>query len=203
MSTGQPILMRMFGRPRGLLGRIGGAIMARMNRPCVSWVIADVLRIQPNDSVLEVGFGPGVGIECLVEASAANVAGVDPSEEMVGQARRRNANALAQGRVDLRLGSAERLPFDDDTFDAALAINSMQVWPDALTGLREMRRVLERGGRIALGFTPHSGQSKAGLTDLLASAGFADPRLIDSEHGFCALGTKLDAALKPSSEHAG
>jgi ubiquinone/menaquinone biosynthesis C-methylase UbiE len=190
MSIGRRVLMRMFGRPRGLLGRIGGAIMARANRQCAAWVIADVLRIQPSDNVLEVGFGPGVGIECLVRASAANVAGVDPSDEMVAQAKARNGNAVGQGRVDLRLGSVERLPFNDDTFDAALAINSMQVWPDAVGGLREMRRVLKRGGRIALGFTPHSGQSKGGVTDLLESAGFADARLIDSEHGFCVLATK-------------
>ena len=190
MSAGRRVLMRTFGRPRGLLGRIGGAIMARMNRQCVTWVITDVLRIQPRDRVLEVGFGPGVGIECLAKASTAKVAGVDASDEMVGQARARNANALAQGRIDLRLGSVERLPFDDDTFDAALAVNSMQVWPDAVGGLREMRRVLKRGGRIALAFTPHSGQSKAGLIDLLASAGFADARPMDSEHGFGVLATK-------------
>jgi ubiquinone/menaquinone biosynthesis C-methylase UbiE len=182
--------MRMFGRPWGLLGRIGGAIMTRMNRQCVAWVIVDVLRIQPKERVLEVGFGPGVGIECLVKASAAKVAGVDPSDEMVAQASARNATALAYGRIDLRRGSVEHLPFSDDTFDAVLAINSMQVWPDAVGGLREMRRVLKRGGRIALGFTPHSGQSKGGVTDLLVKAGFAEARLIDSEHGFCALTTK-------------
>src|SRR5262249_44146622 len=157
---------------------------------CVAWVVGDALRVQPNDRVLEVGFGPGVGIECLLSASAAKVAGVDPSDEMLAQARARNANALAQGRVDVRLGAADRLPFHDAAFDAALAINSMQVWPDAAGGLREMRRVLKRGGRIALGFTPHSGQSKSGVTDLLAGAGFADARLVDSEHGFCALATK-------------
>jgi ubiquinone/menaquinone biosynthesis C-methylase UbiE len=153
-------------------------------------VVADLLRIQPGDKVLEVGCGPGAGIECLVRTSAAKVAGVDPSDEMIGQARARNALALEQGLVELRLGSVERLPWDDDTFDVALAINSMQVWPDAVQGLREMRRVLKGGGRVALGFTPHSGQSKDGLTDLLASAGFTDARLIDSAHGFCALAAK-------------
>jgi hypothetical protein len=49
---------------------------------------------------------------------------------MVEQARARNAAAIESGRVDLRRGSVESLPFDDDTFDKALAINSMQVWPD-------------------------------------------------------------------------
>lgn len=164
--------------------------MAHLNRPCAVWVIADVLSMQPNESILEVGFGPGVGIECLVKVSAVRVSGVDSSDEMVAQARARNAKAVADGRVDLRLGSVERLPFDDGRFDAALAINSMQVWPDAVGGLREVKRVLKHGGRIGLGFTPHSGQAKSGVTDLLARAGLADVRPIDSPHGFCALASK-------------
>src|SRR5262245_10908746 len=104
MSFARHVLMRMFGRPRGLLGKIGGAIMARANRQCAAWVIYDVLRVQPGDGVLEVGFGPGVAIEQLVGASAARIAGVDPSEEMVAQARARNATAIANGRADLRIG---------------------------------------------------------------------------------------------------
>jgi ubiquinone/menaquinone biosynthesis C-methylase UbiE len=64
-------------------------------------------------------------------------------------------------------GSVERLPFDDNNFDKALATNSMQVWPDAVVGLREMRRVVKPGGRIAIGFTRYSGQPNEGLTDTL------------------------------------
>jgi ubiquinone/menaquinone biosynthesis C-methylase UbiE len=60
---------------------------------------------------------------------------------MVEQAKARNAEAIASGVVDLRHGSVEDLPFEDDTFDAVLAINSMQVWPDVMAGLREVVRV--------------------------------------------------------------
>jgi ubiquinone/menaquinone biosynthesis C-methylase UbiE len=138
MSIAHRMLMRMFGRPKGILGRLGGIIMARMNQPCAAWVI-DLLGIQPDDSVLEVGFGPGVGIELLAKSvSVGYVAGIDPSEEMVEQARARNVKAMESGRVDLRYGSVERLPFSDNTFTKALAVNSMQVWPDAVAGLQEM-----------------------------------------------------------------
>ncbi len=93
--------MRMFGRPKGIPGRVGGIIMARTNQPCAAWVI-DLLGIQPHDSVLEVGFGPGVGIELLARSvSEGYIAGVDPSEEMVAQARAWNVNAMA-GLRDMR-----------------------------------------------------------------------------------------------------
>jgi len=175
------LLMRMFGRPRGAMGMLGGVIMARVNRGCAVTLI-EALEVRPDDAVLEIGFGPGVGIELLAEqVPQGHVAGVDPSSEMLAQATARNKDAAARGRVDLRAATAERLPFADDSFDKALAINSMQVWPDAMAGLQEVRRVLKPGGTLALAFTPHSGQRESGLSDLVDAAGFADTQVAKRE----------------------
>lgn len=183
-------LMRAFGRPRGLLGRLGGLIMARTNKPCAAWVVM-LLDIQPQDQVLEIGFGPGVAVELMTRLTPNGfIAGVDASKEMVRQATARNAKAIESGRVELQHGSVENLPFTDHSFDKALAINSMQVWPSAVAGLREMQRVLKAGGKIALGFTPYSGQSKDGLPDMLTTAGFTSTHVVESEKGFCVLGIK-------------
>lgn len=190
MSAVHSLLLRMFGHPKGVLGRLGGMIMARSNEACAAWAIG-LLEIRPDDKVLEVGFGPGIGIARLAAlASAGHVAGVDASREMVAQASARNTAAIAAGRVDLRHGSVASLPVAADSFDKALAINSMQVWPDAVAGLREMRRVMKPGGRVALAFTPYSGQKKAGVVDALTAAGFARAALVESDHGFCATATK-------------
>src|SRR5262249_7403282 len=130
VSVMQRIFLRMFGRPQGVLGRLGGLVMARMNAECGAWVCG-LLEVRTNDSVLEVGFGPGVVIQRLSQlATAGHIAGIDQSREMVEQARARNAATIQSGRVDLRHGSVESLPFDGNKFDKALAINSMQVWPD-------------------------------------------------------------------------
>jgi ubiquinone/menaquinone biosynthesis C-methylase UbiE len=87
-----------------------------------------------------------------------------------------------------RLGGS--IPFPDASFDKAFAVNSMQVWPDKLGGLGEIRRCLKAGGRVALAFTPHSGQSPDGLADSLSAAGVATPNLAMKDRNFCALGTK-------------
>jgi len=182
--------MRMFGRPQGVLGRLGGIIMARTNQQCAAWVI-DLLNIQPHERVLEVGFGPGMGIQLLARlASAGYVAGVDASEAMVEQATARNRQAIASGRVDVRHGSVERLPFDDNTFDTTLAMNSMQVWPDAVAGLRELWRVLKPGGSIALAFTPYAGQPKSGVPAMLTAAAFTEAHVVETALGFCVLAIK-------------
>jgi ubiquinone/menaquinone biosynthesis C-methylase UbiE len=187
MDVARTILMRMFGRPEGMLGKLGGTVMARMNRQAAAWGI-ELLGLRASEKVLEIGFGPGVAIELLARAAPdLRITGIDPSPEMVGQAARRNAAAIARNAVDLRQGSADDLPFDNDTFDAALAINSLQVWPDARAGLREIRRVTKVGGRVALVFTPRSGQAQAGIPELLSDAGFVEARLVEGEPGFAAL----------------
>jgi ubiquinone/menaquinone biosynthesis C-methylase UbiE len=164
--------------------------MARVNRGAAAQVI-EMLDFHPDDKVLEVGFGPGVAIQLLLHrVPAGSVAGIDYSQEMVRQAAARNAAALRERRVDLRYGSVERLPFADETFDKALAINSMQAWPDARAGLREIQRVLKHGGNVALGFTVNSGQPEVGVAELLTAAGFAPARIVDRSKLFCAFATK-------------
>ena len=111
MSTMRNILMRMFGRPRGFLGRLGGIIMARTNEECGSWVIK-LLDIGPSESVLEVGFGPGVIIQRLSNL-AGHVAGIDRSHEMLQQARARNAEAI--GTVVSTCGIAPSRPCPSTT----------------------------------------------------------------------------------------
>jgi ubiquinone/menaquinone biosynthesis C-methylase UbiE len=106
---------------------------------------------------------------------------------MVQQARARNAEAIRSGRVDLRHSSVETLPFDNNTFDIAVAINSIQVWPDVVAGLREIRRVMKSDGRIALGFTPYSRQRSEGLTEKITAAGFTDAHILKKDKDFCAL----------------
>jgi ubiquinone/menaquinone biosynthesis C-methylase UbiE len=185
------LLMLMFGRPKGVMGRLGGVIMARLNRDAAAQVI-DLLDVQPDDRILEVGFGPGVAVQLLLHRMPTVwVAGVDQSQEMVEQAAARNADALRARRADLRYGSVDRLPFADETFDKVLAVNSMQVWPDARGGLLEIWRVLKKGGTVALGFTVNSGQPKQGVAELLSGVGFVHERIVDGSKLFCAIATRL------------
>jgi hypothetical protein len=63
------LLMQMFGRPTGVLGRLGGIILARKKRHFFEWVI-HLLEVHPDSKVLEIGFGPGVAIQILAATAS-------------------------------------------------------------------------------------------------------------------------------------
>lgn len=176
---------RAFDRPQGWLGRLGGWWMAQRNRDTIAWTIG-LLDVTPGQRVLEIGFGPGVGIEELLEQQPrAEVCAIDPSQAMLEAAQQRNDEAIAEGTVGLRAGVVEDLPFDDGSFDRAFTIDTYQAWRDPLAGLDEVERVLAPGGRLAFGFTEGKAEHAEGLTDLLVRAGFDRPRKLDGDPGVC------------------
>lgn len=155
VRAGASGLLAQFEHPRGLLGAIAGHVMAIANTPANAWLVHE-LDIAADDRVLEVGFGPGVGIHLAARAaSRGRVIGVDHSETMLAQARRRNARAIARGHVDLRLGSGYALPLENASVDKAFSVNVAQFYGDLEGGLNEVFRVLAPGGKAAIGVQAH------------------------------------------------
>jgi ubiquinone/menaquinone biosynthesis C-methylase UbiE len=181
------IMENMFCAPKGTLGQLGGQLMSQ-DRWLPAWVL-DLLNINPSDSVLEVGSGPGLGLQLAAAiVHQGLVVGIDPSETMLEMAQRRNRALIEAERVELRLGSAEKLPFDDAMFDKAMTMNSLHLWSNPGAGLIEMKRTLRLGGRIAVAFTRFSYTSADKFESQLMDAGFTDVSLHTGEPGTCALG---------------
>jgi ubiquinone/menaquinone biosynthesis C-methylase UbiE len=111
----------------------------------------ELLEPRRTDHVLEIGFGHGATIERLSGiVDEGVVAGVDVSPAMLRLATRRNCAAIARGRVQLRLGSAEQLPYPDDHFDRLLSVHTLYFWPQPQRAFAEIRRVLRPTGRFVL-----------------------------------------------------
>jgi ubiquinone/menaquinone biosynthesis C-methylase UbiE len=132
----------------GTAGRLAGAVMARLNGD-MERAAVDELAPRPDDAVLAVGFGPGVGIaELVARLPDGSVAGVDPSATMVARSRRRNRAAVGEGRVLLTQARAQSIPWPDGAFAGVVAVNSVQLWEPLGRSVGEVARVLAAGGAL-------------------------------------------------------
>src|SRR5580692_6444447 len=105
---------------------------------------ADLAGIRSGQRVLDVGCGPGALTAQLASRTGPDaVSAVDPSPSFAAAVRERLPG------VDVRLAAAEKLPFPEGAFDAALAQLVVQFMTDPVAGLREMARVTRPGGVVA------------------------------------------------------
>jgi len=126
--------------------------MAVSNR-AINAVTVDLLEVQPQHRVVEIGYGPGTALALLCERVGEGfVAGVDPSAVMARQAYRRNRALVRHGRLRLTLGSSDRLPFPAGQFDRVCTVNTIYFWPTPEADLAEIHRVLKPGGQAVVTF---------------------------------------------------
>ena len=109
--------------------------------------------VHPGRRALDVGCGPGALTAVLASRlGSRNVSAVDPSESFAAACQARLPG------VDVRVGQAERLPFEDGTFDVVLAQLVVNFMSDPQAGAREMARVARPGGRVAACVWDYSGE---------------------------------------------
>jgi SAM-dependent methyltransferase len=191
-------VIAQFHDPSGVGGHLAGWIMGhrQSNVARNRWAV-DLLGLEPDDRVLELGCGPGVALAAIADRVIQGVAvGVDQSDVMIGQARRRNAAAVGAGRVELVRATVEDLlPVDGERsparvhdgplaepFDAALAVNNVAFWDQPEERLAALRELMRPGGRVAVVSQPRSAGATAettraagtDLADLLDRAGYAE-----------------------------
>lgn len=151
-------LVSQFQQPMGVLGSLAGMIMA--NRPSNvkrnHWTV-DLLNLQSDDRVLELGFGPGIAIQyAATKVTQGSITGVDHSEVMLRQASKRNAAAITKGRVELFLGSLGNLPQYDMPFTKIFSANVVQFWKEPIVEFRKLHSMLVDKGLLASTYMPRN-----------------------------------------------
>jgi SAM-dependent methyltransferase len=137
---------------------------------------ADYAGIAAGERVLDIGCGPGaLTTELVGRLGAEAVSAVDPSEPFVAAARERHPG------VDVRRAAAEELPFEDGTFDAALAQLVVHFLTDPVAGIRELARVTRDGGVVAACVWDHGG-GRGPLSPFWQAAHELEPGVRDESH---------------------
>lgn len=149
----ESFLRSQFGKPSGLFGSwILGPLMNVANTRLIARTI-ELLEPRSRSAILDIGFGGGDSLIALAErAPHSRIWGVDYSPDMVEAAAARVRYRSLQRRVRVQCATVAKLPFPARAFDCILTVNSVYYWPNIVKCLRETRRVLKPGGRLAAGF---------------------------------------------------
>ena len=108
-------------------------------------VSVDLLDIQPDEKVLEVGVGTGLTLPFF--PVDCDIVGVDLSAHMLEKAKN-NIASHGMENVELMQMDAMSLDFPDDSFDSVVAAYVISVVPDPVKVLKEMLRVCKKGGKV-------------------------------------------------------
>jgi ubiquinone/menaquinone biosynthesis C-methylase UbiE len=144
------VLSSQCRKPRWWLGRLNVRLMNARHSAVTDWGLKEV-PVEGRFTILDVGCGGGRTVDKLAAiASDGKVYGIDYSAASAVSARRTNSRWIDSGRVEINQSSVSHLPFPDYTFDLVTAVETHYYWPDPVSDLREIRRVLKPGGRLVI-----------------------------------------------------
>ena len=186
------IIANQLAHPRGILSNPAAMFMNRVTSPINNMTI-HMLEIKPTDCVLDIGFGGGSATKKITKLMPEGlIAGIDISEAMLKRGNKNFKKLISQGKINLKEGSASKIPYANDYFDKVYTVNTIYFWSDPLKDSREVFRVMKEGGKFIItyftkeifhftryGFTLYEEQQ---LRDLLEIAEFEDIRVNYREH---------------------
>jgi ubiquinone/menaquinone biosynthesis C-methylase UbiE len=142
--------VRQWQRPTGRLGRLLVWAMNFTHSVLTDWGLKHIL-IEKHFTILDIGCGGGGTVHKLAGiAVKGKVYGIDLSEDSVTVSRRTNKRFIKMGRVEIQNGSVSCLPFSDNRFDLVTAVNTYYYWPDLVSDMKELLRVLKPGGKLMI-----------------------------------------------------
>ncbi|MDT3739210.1 MAG: class I SAM-dependent methyltransferase [Candidatus Kapabacteria bacterium] len=113
------------------------------------------LKLHDGDHILEIGMGNGFFVKNILSAGdSIKYSGCDYSEIMVNESLNRNKEFVLNGRATFFQADAENLPFENESFDKVMTVNTIYFWENPEAVLAEIRRILKPEGMIVIGIRP-------------------------------------------------
>lgn len=143
---------KLIKNARKPVGELGHKILDRMNKSHESmaqWGVTH-FEIKEDSKILDIGCGGGRNIErfAALISDVGRVVGIDYSEVSVEKSIELNREAIEMGIVNVLQASVSDMPFYDETFDIVTGFETIYFWPDIINDLKEVNRVLKKGGMV-------------------------------------------------------
>ena len=187
-------LGRQLGGPSGPLGALVARMLDKGNGDLIAGAV-DTLGLAGGEEAADIGFGGGVGLRFLLEATRAGgrVHGVEPSPDMLARARRAHRDEIAAGRLVLCAGRLQALPLEDGALDAWISVNTLYFVDDLPRAAGELRRVLAPAGRGVIGIADPEWMAQKPFT----RHGFTLRPVADVTAAFTAAGLSVEQRVLP------
>lgn len=141
------------GDPRKPHGAAGAEMLAGMNEhhyAVTGWGL-DFFEFEDNDRILDIGCGGGETLRRMSDKTVnGHLTGLDYSPLSVKLSSEKNKADIESGKMKIIEASVEKMPFDDNSFDKIITVESFYFWPDPAENLREVYRILDKGGRFLI-----------------------------------------------------
>lgn len=150
--------------PTGVLGKIVSNVMIIGNRYAYETLIK-YLEIKSNDKILEIGYGPGMGIGLISKRfETCEIYGIDFSDLMYRRATQRNSQVIKNNRVHLLLGDFVETEISTGLFDKIFCINVVYFWSDLKKPFRRVKSLLKDDGIFCFYMAKNDDLNKVKLT---------------------------------------
>ena len=141
------------GDPRKPHGEAGAEMLKGMNEhhyAVTGWALG-FFEFNENDRILDIGCGGGETLRRMSEKTEnGTLTGLDYSKLSVKLSIEKNKEDIESGKMNIIEESVEKMPFDDNSFDKIITVESFYFWPDPAENLREVYRVLDKGGKFLI-----------------------------------------------------
>ncbi len=175
-------------KPSGLFGRLIMSIIFNIGNAKLNRFVNEIMSVQENDHILEIGFGTGKLIyEMAKQIDQGIIEGVDFSSTMVSIAQKRNKKHIASGKVKILKSNFDKLPYKKEEFTKVCSINTIYFWEEPENTVKKIADILEPGGTFVVAFEDIAQleqrqlnseifrlYSKDDVKDLLLNSGFSN-----------------------------
>ena len=174
-------------KPSGFFGRYVMSAIFNIGNAYLNRFVSELLSVQPNDHVLDIGCGTGKLIYHLaLQINDGYFEGIDFSDTMVSLAEKRNRKNIVAGRVNIKEADFNKLSYESNIFDKCSSVNTLYFWPEPEVTAHKIADILKPGGIFVVAFEDIKQLAQRNLNkdvfrlysvddvkNLLASSGFS------------------------------